>query len=148
MDNQVLGSVFFEVTNLSSSSTHLLNAKISNHHKDKNKTLSKKKNLHINGLLKWNLLWFKWKKCLTKVIIDQRKLSKFFSGVMLELHRKAQFISSRLAAIGTRIGHLLCTVIWGEHQDSILLWSTLHQPLCLLKLLLSFLKIRVLLLSS
>ena len=103
--------MFFESSNLSSSSTHLLNAKIANHHEGRKTFFFKKKKLHINILLKWDLLWLKWKKCLTKVIIDQRKLREFFSGVMLRLHRKEQFISSRLAIIGARICNFLCTVI-------------------------------------
>lgn len=47
----------------------------------------KKKELHINVLVKWDLLWFKWKKCLTKVIIKPKKIESF-SGVILGLHIK------------------------------------------------------------
>lgn len=121
--------MFWESTNLSSSSTHLLNAEIANHHEDRKKFSSKREKLHVSVLLKWNLLWFKWKKFLTKVIIDQRKLSELFSGVALGLHRKEQFISSSLVTTGTRIGKFLCSVIWGENQD-VILPETFSTSLC------------------
>lgn len=68
---------------------------------DKN-FFSKKKELHMNVLVKWDHFWFKWKTSLTKVIIDQRKLRKF-SGVILGLHRKEQFISLSLAKLGPEL---------------------------------------------